>query len=93
MKAMFFHGKPKLFAQTKGRAFLPESGKKLPINRIGCLDWRREADKSEDAKQQIGLSGGDLGGLFSFLWLLMCSLSVALLDRSSSAYLADFQAS
>ena len=50
------------------------SRQKLPINRIGWLDWWREADKSDGAKQQIGLSGGDLGGLFCFLWLLMCSL-------------------
>jgi hypothetical protein len=69
------------------------SRQKLPINRIGWLDWWREADKSDGAKQQIGLSGGDLGGLFCFLWLLMCSLFVALLDWSLSAYFSDFQAS
>ena len=57
-----------------------QAGKKSQFNRIGWLDWRREADKSDDAKQQIGLSGGDLGGLFCFIWLLMCSLFVLLLD-------------
>jgi hypothetical protein len=59
---------------------LPSSGKFIPINRIGWLDWRGEAGKSDDAKQQIGLSEGDLGGLFRFLCLLMCSLVVLLLD-------------
>jgi hypothetical protein len=69
---------------------LPVLGKLIPVNRIGWLDWRGEADKSEDAKQQIGLSEGDLGGLFLFLWLLMCSLVVALLDKMSARRVGRF---
>jgi hypothetical protein len=74
-------------------SILPTQGKILPVNRIGWLDWRGEAAKSEDAKQQIGLSEGDLGGLFRFLCLLMCSLVVLLLDSRQSDGTDDFQAS
>jgi hypothetical protein len=57
------------------------------------LDWRGEADKPEDAKQQIGLSGGDLGGLFLFLLAARAPFVVDLLVSVQSAELADFQAS
>ena len=85
--------------QTQGEcpdqwpSILPETGKIPSISRIGCLDWSGEAGKSVGAKQQIGLSEGDLGGLFLFLCLLMCSLVVLLLDARQSDGTDDFQAS
>lgn len=74
-------------------SILPSQGKIIPINRIGWLDWWGEADKSDGAKQQIGLSEGDLGGLFRFLCLLMCSLVFVLLDWLQSDGTEAFQAS
>lgn len=66
MKAMFFHGKPKLFAQTKGRAFCLKQAKNYGSTELVVLTVGEKLINLRMLSNRLGSLGVTLEGSFLF---------------------------